>query len=94
MRKFKFIILGIILISIICLAVAFFIDRDRMKNNLPVIFSTWGYSYAPPLEEVNNDQELDKDNTVVLMHGEVKNLKRLNEFIANTSAFAKKRIND
>ncbi|MBE5821745.1 MAG: DUF4362 domain-containing protein [Clostridiales bacterium] len=94
MKKLKFIILGIILICIICLVIVFLIDRDRMKNNLPVIFSTWGYSYAPPLEQANNNEEVDKDNAVILMHGEVKNLKRLNEFIANTSAFAKKRIND
>ena len=35
--------------------------------------------------------EINKDNAVILMHGEIKNLERLNEFIANTNAFAKKR---
>lgn len=26
------------------------IDINRMRNNKSVIFSTWGYSYVPPIE--------------------------------------------
>lgn len=36
----------------------YLIDMNRMKNNKSVIFSTWGYSYTPPLDikeyEINN----------------------------------------
>lgn len=98
MKKNKIIIIGIILICIIALVGAFLVDKYRMRNNLPVIFSTWGYDYAPPVdiidENTNNDTNIYKENTVILMHGEIENLEKLNEFIGNTSAFAKKRIND
>jgi len=53
----------IILLLIVCLIgiVVFgmyLVDRIRMKNNKPVIFSNWGYSYVPPInlpeEEINS----------------------------------------
>jgi len=35
----------------------YIIDKIRMRNNKPVLFSTWGYSYVPPInlpeEEIN-----------------------------------------
>lgn len=94
MKKYKYIIIGIILICIMAIVVAFLVDQYRMRNDLPVIFSTWGYDYAPPVVDIDNNEEVNKDNAVILMHGEIKNIERLNEFIANTNAFAKKRIND
>ena len=53
----------IILLLIVCLIgiVVFgmyLVDRIRMKNNKPVIFSNWGYSYVPPInlpeKEINS----------------------------------------
>ena len=43
-------ILGILIILTACFA----IDIDRMRKNLPVVFSTWGIKYAPP---INLDEE-------------------------------------
>ena len=41
----------IIIISIFgILSLMFLIDIDRMKNNKEVIFSTWGFSYVPPVD--------------------------------------------
>ncbi len=48
MKKKIIIILSVILIVFV---VFWAIDMNRMKNNLPVIFSTWGYKYSLPLEE-------------------------------------------
>jgi len=54
----KKIVLVSIIILIILLLVVFVIDQYRMKNNLPVLFSTWGYDYVPPVI-------MDDDNTIV-----------------------------
>ena len=32
------------------LTTLFFIDIKRMNSNEPVLFSTWGYDYAPPID--------------------------------------------
>ena len=47
-KIFKFIITTI-LIVIISLVIMFFIDVNKMKQNKPVIFSTWGYEYTPAI---------------------------------------------
>ena len=46
------IIIGIMIIIIIIsiIGLMFFIDVNRMNNNEPVIFSTQGYKYAPPVD--------------------------------------------
>ena len=47
-------IFWIIVIAIISifgiLSLMFLIDIDRMRNNKEVIFSTWGFSYVPPID--------------------------------------------
>ena len=48
-KTFK-IIITIILIVIISLVVLLTIDINRMKNQKPVFFSTWGFDYAPPVD--------------------------------------------
>ena len=56
-KKICIVILIICLIAII-ISGMYVTDRIRMKNNKPVIFSTWGYQYVPPIdlpeEELNN----------------------------------------
>ena len=47
MKKSTKIILAILIIVAIIMGVMFLIDLNRMKNNKPVIFSTWGRKYAP-----------------------------------------------
>ena len=50
MKKILKIFICIVIIIIVLISIAYLIDRNRMKNNKSVIFSTWGYSYAPPVE--------------------------------------------
>lgn len=59
MKKEILIILSIIVLIAIIIGTMYIIDRIRMKNNKPVIFSTWGYSYAPP--ENSNKLEENKE---------------------------------
>ena len=46
--KKKVIICFTLLIIAILLVITYAIDIYMMKNNKPVVFSTWGYDYAPP----------------------------------------------
>lgn len=48
-KKTFTIILTVILIFIVIIITLFIIDINRMKNHQSVFFSTWGYSYAPPI---------------------------------------------
>lgn len=63
MKKKIIIILSVISILLLALGSMFLIDKNRMDNNKPVIFSTWGYDYAPPEENsyMNNDLEVKFD---------------------------------
>ncbi len=44
------IVLLVFLSLVVALTAVFFIDVNRMRNNEAVLFSTWGYSYAPPID--------------------------------------------
>ena len=48
------IIIGIIILILTSYGTLFCIDINRMKNNEPIFFSTWGFDYFPP---VNLDEE-------------------------------------
>ena len=48
MKKKIIIIVSIIVVLVLAVGGAYLIDKNRMDNNKPVIFSTWGYQYAPP----------------------------------------------
>lgn len=39
-----------ILLFVIAVVMMFTIDMNRIRNNKPVVFSTWGYSYAPVID--------------------------------------------
>lgn len=56
-KKVCIVILIICLLGIIIFGM-YLTDRIRMKKNKPVLFSTWGYSYVPPIdlpeEEISN----------------------------------------
>ena len=49
LKKKIIIITSVIIILILVICGAYMIDKNRMANNKPVIFSTWGYSYVPPI---------------------------------------------
>ena len=63
MKNKIMIILSVVAVLILLIIGMFFIDKNCMDNNKPVIFSTWGYDYAPPEEDLymNNDLELKFD---------------------------------
>lgn len=50
MKKKLITIVSIILVLGLATGGAYFIDKKCMDNNKPVIFSTWGYDYAPLIE--------------------------------------------
>ncbi len=58
MKKVVTVLLSIMLIVIIILGILFVIDKNRMDNNLPVVFSTWGYDYAPPVNHEDITEEI------------------------------------
>ncbi len=60
--KKKIILILLILFFIIfgTLTSLYCIDQNRMRNNEPVLFSTWGKKYAPALEE-----NTPEDNTPI-----------------------------
>lgn len=45
-KVFK-IVVGTIITIILIIGLMFFIDVNRMNNNKPVVFSTWGFKYTP-----------------------------------------------
>lgn len=51
MKKKVIIFLSIVLLIVMTVGIAYLIDMDRMKNNKPVMFSSWGHDYAPIEEE-------------------------------------------
>jgi len=52
MKKKIIIILAIILVVMLTIGVMYAIDMNRIDNNKPVIFSAWGYDYAPPVSDI------------------------------------------
>ena len=58
MKKNVIIILSIIIVLVLCAGSAYLIDKSRMNNKKPVIFSTWGYTYAPPIEHENITEKI------------------------------------
>lgn len=42
------VVILVIVTLLIIVGTIYLIDRNRMRNNKPVLFSTWGYDYAPP----------------------------------------------
>ena len=51
MKKIVLFAISIVCVVAIGLGVLYSVDMNRMKNNEPVFFSTWGIDYAPPIEK-------------------------------------------
>ena len=56
MKKILKVVICILMVLIVGVGILYAVDRNRMKNNKPVIFSTWGVKYCPPhqITEQNN----------------------------------------
>ena len=77
-KKIFIVILAVCLIGIIIMGM-YLIDKNRMKNNKPVVFSTWGYQYVPPISENEVLQ-----NVVVIKNNQIQNEYLIDEFIEKT----------
>ena len=77
MKRKILLVLVVILLIIVTIGMMYIIDKNRKKNNKPVIFSTWGDSYTPPIDldenkikESINVYLLNKNNNTVKVHNE------------------------
>ena len=59
------ILVAILILAILILGVLCIIDHIRMRNNEPVLFSTWGKKYTAPLKESKGT------NVVLTLHDEI-----------------------
>ncbi len=61
MKRKILIFLLIIVLILLIIGTMYLIDRKRMKDDRPVVFSTWGYNYTPPakVEEYNYSKIID-----------------------------------
>lgn len=57
-KKMITIITGILIFIVIVLGTIYIIDLNRMKNNEPVFFSTWGRKYINPEDRRETDMEI------------------------------------
>lgn len=54
--------LGFIFLIFITLGTLFIVDMNRIKNNKPVLFSTWSYTYAPAIDLHEEEIEIAINN--------------------------------
>ncbi len=81
-KKILFIILSFIL-AFVLLVSAFATDIVMMRNNKPVIFSTWGFDYAPPVDFTDYEIELAiKDYLIGLGDSEYHHNNGVKTFVA------------
>lgn len=62
MKKKVLIVLLIIILIALVLGTMYLIDRKRMKDNKPVIFSDWGYIYTPPVSTNSSNPTINVEN--------------------------------
>ena len=68
---------------VILIATLFAVDINRMRNNKPVLFSTWGFSYAPPIDLSEEEIQLAiKDYLVTHGDNEEKHQDGVKTFVA------------
>ena len=83
MKKKICVSMVIVLILIVSFIVMYAIDMNRMKNNKPVVFCTWGYQYVPPISDEERLQE-DLKDIVIIKDNKIKNEYLIDEFMVNT----------
>ena len=106
MKEVWKIIVAVIIVILIVLGMLYVIDTSRMKQNKPVLFSTWGRDYAPPvkenhenkdtqeIEEYSEKKAIDEGWIVITNDKKVYNKGNLDRFIENTDINAKNRKED
>lgn len=60
-RKTKvvsFVVLASVILAVLILVSLFCIDINKMRNNKSVVFSTWGFDYAPPVDLKEEEIEI------------------------------------
>ncbi|MBR6504441.1 MAG: hypothetical protein IKT41_01755 [Clostridia bacterium] len=82
-KKIFIVILAVCLIGIIIFGM-YVTDRIRMKNNKPVVFSTWGYQYVPPITDDEIIQEGNSKDIVIIKNNKIQNEHLIDEFIEKT----------
>jgi len=82
-KKIFIVILAVCLIGIIIFGM-YVTDRIRMKNNKPVVFSTWGYQYVPPISDDEIPQEENSKDIVIIKNNKIQNEYLIDEFIEKT----------
>ncbi len=68
LRKTKtifFSILATVIITVLISASLFMIDINKMRNDKPVIFSTWGFDYAEPIDLKEEEMEIAIKNYLI-----------------------------
>ncbi|MBP3596491.1 MAG: hypothetical protein J6J60_04075 [Clostridia bacterium] len=81
-KKNVFIALFVILIVIVLGITMYSIDMNRMKNNKPVIFSNWGYSYVPPIDIDSDKIENAIQNCILSMNSKSPRYDNEKQFMA------------
>lgn len=108
-KKIVTIIIAIIMILLIVLGILYTIDMNNIKNNKPVILSTWGKKYAPTIEKTPSNttnvelenlpkeyslEQAIKDECFIITNSKIYNKNKLNEFIQNTGVNSQNRKED
>lgn len=80
----------IIVLLIASLGILFLIDTNRMRNNKPVVFSTWGYDYVPPINlNVELLERTIRDYFLLRSKTESRNLNNEKSFISTKTYLIK-----
>lgn len=108
-KKIVTIIIAIMMILLIGLGILYIIDMNNIKNNKPVIFSTWGKKYAPPIEKTSSNttnvelenlpkeyslEQAIKDECFIITNSKIYNKNKLDKFIQNTGVNSQNRKED
>ena len=100
------VIVAVIIVILIILGMLYVIDTSRMNQNKPVLFSTWGRDYAPPVkesyenkdsdkkEEYSEEKAIDEGWLVITNDKKIYNKGNLDRFIKNTNINAENRKED
>lgn len=57
-KKIKIIVSVLILVIVVILGVLYIVDTNKMKNDEPVLFSTWGKKYTPSIKSIKTDMNV------------------------------------
>lgn len=91
MKKKLIIIASAIIIFVLIMITLFAIDMYRIRNNEPVLFSTWGYSYAPPQPIEIKDDVAEEEIENAIKNYIVENGNNENKDYENEKAFSSMR---